>query len=52
MYNYTPSDPDAWEDEVHAARWQRRQHRLAMSLPPGHPDEPEMPDEEDGDGSV
>lgn len=32
---------DELSDLRHEARWQRQQHRKLMSLPFGHPDEPE-----------
>lgn len=41
-------DPDLVADELADLeaedRWQRQQHRKLMSLPPGHPDEPDPDD--------
>lgn len=34
-------DDDELYDLICEDRWQRQQHGRLMSLPPGHPDEPE-----------
>ena len=51
-YDYHQSNVDDYLDEYFDDQAKRRRHARLMRLPPGHPDEPETPDEEDGDGSV
>lgn len=42
---------DDYDDELYDLRcedrWQRQQHGRLMSLPPGHPDEPEEDSDDD-----
>ena len=43
--NYQPAyDYDEIPDEYYEEQHRRRMHRKLMSLPPGHPDEPEEDD--------
>lgn len=46
FYNY---DRDLADDDIAdlkaEARWERQRHGRLMSLPPGHPDEPDDEDE-------
>ena len=41
------SDDNDLPDEYYEEQHRRRVHRRLMSLPPGHPDEPELYEEND-----